>query len=122
MADLKLSHIAVDCRDARAVARFWQQVLDYNLTDDSDGDEVEIELVPKDGGGTNLLFMNVPESKTLKNRLHFDLRPRDQAAEIERVKALGATEVDIGQGEQTWTVLADIEGNEFCILRVLQED
>ncbi|MGI8774209.1 MAG: VOC family protein [Actinomycetota bacterium] len=118
MADLRLSHVAVDCRDARAVGRFWAEVLDYELVDQS-GDEIEIELAPKDGKGTNLLFVNVPEGKSVKNRIHFDLRPKDQAAEVERVKALGATEVDIGQGDETWVVLADIEGNEFCVLRSL---
>jgi catechol 2,3-dioxygenase-like lactoylglutathione lyase family enzyme len=122
MAGLTLSHLTFDCRDARAVARFWQEALDYDLTDHSEGGDIEIELKPKDGSGANLLFLQVPESKTVKNRLHFDLRPKDQAAEVERVKALGATEVDIGQGDQTWVVLADIEGNEFCILRSLQED
>lgn len=117
MTDLKLSHVSVDCRDARAVARFWAEVLDYDLVDHSDENEVEIELAPKDGNATNLLFVNVPEGKSIKNRIHFDLRPKDQAAEIDRVKALGATEVDIGQGDESWVVLADIEGNEFCILR-----
>lgn len=53
----------------------------------------------------------------MKNRLHFDLRPDDQAAEVARVEALGARKVDIGQGNQTWIVMADPEGNEFCILR-----
>jgi hypothetical protein len=59
----------------------------------------------------------VPEGKEVKNRLHLDLRPDDQAAEVARAEAMGATRVDIGQGEVTWVVLADPEGNEFCILR-----
>ncbi|RNE66608.1 glyoxalase [Cryobacterium tepidiphilum] len=62
------------------------------------------------------LFLNVPEPKTVKNRLHLDFVPDDQAAEVERLVALGARHVDIGQGEQTWVVLADPEGNEFCVL------
>jgi hypothetical protein len=61
----------------------------------------------------------VPEGKAAKNRLHLDLRPDDQAAEVERLLMLGATRVDIGQGAPTWVVLADPEGNEFCVLRVL---
>ena len=69
--------------------------------------------------GTHLLFAKVPEVKAVKNRLHLDLRPENQDAEVERVLALGAKKVDIGQGQQTWVVLADPEGNEFCILRNL---
>ena len=74
---------------------------------------------PKTGTGTPLLFCKVPEGKTVKNRLHLDLRPEDQAAEVERLIGLGARKVDIGQGSQTWVVLADPEGNEFCVLRTL---
>ena len=65
-----------------------------------------------------LLFGPVPEKKTIKNRLHLDFRPDDQAAEVDRLLALGARRVDIGQGEQPWVVLADPEGNEFCVLGV----
>lgn len=57
----------------------------------------------------------MPESKSVKNRLHFDLRPEDQAAEIARLGGLGATRVDLGQGDQPWVVMADPEGNEFCV-------
>jgi hypothetical protein len=62
----------------------------------------------------------VPEGKTVKNRVHLDLRPDDQAAEVLRFEALGAQRVDVGQADNpdtTWVVLADPEGNEFCILR-----
>jgi hypothetical protein len=75
---------------------------------------------PPDGSGQGLLFLRVPEGKAVKNRLHLDLRPADgtdQAAELERLLDLGATPVDIGQGDVTWHVLADPEGNEFCLLR-----
>jgi len=68
------------------------------------------------GEGPDWLFVPVPDDKVVKNRLHFDFTPDDQQAEIDRVLALGARHVDIGQGEQTWIVLADPEGNEFCIL------
>jgi len=64
-----------------------------------------------------LLFLRVPEAKTVKNRLHIDLRPEDQDAEVARAEALGARRIDIGQGEQTWVVFADPDGNEFCILQ-----
>ena len=79
--------------------------------------EREIGLVPKNGSTTTILIIENHEQKNVKNRLHFDLRPDDQAAEVERVLALGARKVDIGQGDPTWVVLADPEGNEFCILR-----
>jgi hypothetical protein len=64
-----------------------------------------------------LLFGAVPEPKTVKNRLHLDFRPDDRDREVERMLALGATRADVGQGEESWVVLADPEGNEFCILR-----
>ena len=68
----------------------------------------------------DLLFLRVPEPKTVKNRLHIDLRPDDQAAEVARLERLGARRVDVGQGaDVSWVVLADPEGNEFCVLRPL---
>ncbi len=73
----------------------------------------------EDGVSPDILFLRVPESKEIKNRLHIDLRPDDHAAELERALGLGARRVDIGQGDSTWAVLADPEGNEFCILRAL---
>ena len=67
-----------------------------------------------------MLFLKVPDDKVVKNRLHFDLRPDNQLVEVERALALGARKVDIGQtGEESWVVMADPEGNEFCILRAL---
>jgi hypothetical protein len=69
----------------------------------------------------DLLFLKVPERKSVKNRLHLDLRPRDQQTEVERLEALGARRVFVGQSaEVTWVVLADPEGNEFCVLRALE--
>ncbi len=106
--------VTIDCADPRALASFWEQVLDYARTYEGD-DEVVIE--PRNGSGNALLFLQVPDAKRVKNRIHLDLSPTDQAAEVERVKGLGATEVDIGQGDVPWAVLADPEGNEFCILR-----
>jgi predicted enzyme related to lactoylglutathione lyase len=106
--------VTIDSSDPSGLASFWEQVLDYRRTYE-DGDMVEIE--PRDGAGNALLFLKVPDSKKVKNRIHLDLKPTDQDAEVERVKSLGATEVDIGQGDVTWVVLADPEGNEFCILR-----
>jgi hypothetical protein len=109
--------LGIDCADPEALARFWAEALDYNALDGDDPDEKAI--VPKDGRGMQLLFMRVPEGKAVKNRLHLDLRPDDQAAEVERLLGLGARKVDIGQGSPSWVVLADPEDNEFCILRGL---
>ncbi len=109
----------VDCNDARRVGEFWAALVDRTLESDEDGTEHWIDFGQD---GRDLLFLTVPEAKATKNRLHIDLRPDDQAAEVERAISLGAHHVDIGQGEQTWVVLADPEGNEFCILRALRPD
>jgi predicted enzyme related to lactoylglutathione lyase len=109
---LKFDEICIDAHDVTALAGWWSQVLGWPQELDSDGDVV---LTPP-GAGPNWLFIEVPEDKVVKNRIHFDFRPDDQRAEVDRVVALGAKHVDIGQGEQSWVVLADPEGNEFCIL------
>ena len=71
----------------------------------------------------DILFLRVPESKKAKNRLHIDLRPSDQSAEVARAEALGAHRVDVGQsGAASWVVMADPEGNEFCILKAFEAD
>lgn len=114
---LIIDWLGIDCADPSTLAQFWAAALDYRIEDTADPDEIPI--VPKDGPGTHILFLRVPEEKTIKNRFHLDLRPDDQHAEVERLLALGARKIDIGQGQQTWVVLADPEGNEFCILRNL---
>ena len=114
---LKFQSTVIDCTDAKRVGEFWAALLDRPLeSDPEDPTELWIEF----GGGPDLLFLNVPEAKSVKNRLHIDLRPDDQEAEVARALSLGARHVDIGQGEQTWVVLADPGGNEFCILRALR--
>jgi predicted enzyme related to lactoylglutathione lyase len=112
---LRWQCVVVDCHDARRVAEFWSQVLDLPL---QVADDQEWWIEPG-GSSPDLLFLEVPEAKTVKNRLHLDLRPEDQTAEVRRLEALGARRVDIGQGEVTWVVMADPEGNEFCVLRAL---
>jgi predicted enzyme related to lactoylglutathione lyase len=111
--------VSIDAHDPQKIAEFWGQVLDYEVKPDPDptDGELEVEVVPRDGKGQRLLIVEVHDEKKVKNRVHFDLTPDDQGAEVERVLALGATKVDIGQGETTWVVMADPEGNEFCILR-----
>jgi hypothetical protein len=103
----------VDARDPESLGRWWQQALQWVVVNDAP-DEFEIRPAPEQLPG--LLFVPVPEEKTVKNRLHLDFRPDDQDLEVDRLLALGATRVDIGQGAQPWVVLADPEGNEFCVL------
>ena len=117
---LRFQCTVVDCNDARRVGEFWAQLLGMPLeADQGDATEFWIDFGVE---GRDLLFVTVPEPKAVKNRLHIDLRPDDQQAEVARALTLGARRVDIGQGEQTWVVLADPEGNEFCILRALPQD
>ena len=116
--------ICVDSTDPARIAPFWEQALGWRRTYDS-ADEIVLEPPagsPEDGVSPDLLFLRVPEEKSVKNRLHIDLRPDDQAAEVARLEALGAVRVDVGQGAAdtvTWVVLADPDGNEFCVLRAL---
>jgi hypothetical protein len=124
----RFSEVAVDSRDPRRLAEFWCAVLGYEIIDETPEGWVEIageeqtpEAMRRGVVPPTIIFGVVPEPKTVKNRLHIDVRPVDRttAEEVERIVALGARRVDIGQGEQAWTVLADPEGNEFCVLREL---
>ena len=110
---LRWQNITVDCHDPERVARFWGQALALPLNGPHDG---EWWLEPG-GDHPDILFLSVPEAKSVKNRVHLDLRPDDQAAEVERLLGLGARHVDIGQRDVSWVVMADPEGNEFCVLR-----
>ena len=114
--------LCIDATDPDPIARFWEQALGWRRTYDTP-DEIVLEPPagsPEDGVAPDILVLRVPEQKTVKNRLHIDLRPDDQAAEVARLEALGATRVSVGQGEDaTWVVLADPDGNEFCVLRAL---
>ena len=105
-----------------SLGRWWAELLGWRITYE-EPDEVVLEPPagsPEDGVSPDLLFLKVPEPKTVKDRLHIDLRPQDQAAEVARAEALGTRRVEIGQSDDpdtSWVVLADPEGNEFCILR-----
>ncbi|WP_030974665.1 VOC family protein [Streptomyces sp. NRRL S-1824] len=106
--------IVVDAHDLPSQARFWCRVLDWKMLFEAD-DEIVIgadkDAVP------GITFVPVPEGKTVKNRLHIDLAPDDQAVEVARIIGLGATRADVGQrADASWVVLADPEGNEFCVL------
>jgi hypothetical protein len=112
--------ICIDSVDPSRDAGFWEQALGWRRTHE-EPEEVVLEPPagsPEDGVSPDILFLRVPEAKRVKNRLHIDLRPDDQQAEVARLESLGATRVDIGQGDDvTWVVLADPAGNEFCVLR-----
>ena len=114
---LSLHHVVVDAHDLPGLARFWAQVLGWRVLSERDR---EVVIGPSVDSPVGICFMPVTEPKQLKNRLHLDLTTGadDREAEVERVLRLGARRVDIGQtGEESWTVLADPEGNEFCIVR-----
>jgi predicted enzyme related to lactoylglutathione lyase len=114
---VSLHHIVVDAHDLPALARFWAQVLGWRILSEH---EREVVVGPDETGPVGICFMPVTDRKTVKNRLHLDLTPdsADRDNEIERILALGAHRVDIGQtGAESWTVLADPEGNEFCVVR-----
>jgi hypothetical protein len=113
----KFTELAIDCADPKELSRFWCAVLDYEVLDEDEADGIVTigspSMIPK------LTFARVPEGKTVKNRLHIDVNPVgcDQDEELARLLGLGARHADIGQGEESWVVLADPEGNEFCLLR-----
>ena len=122
---IRLQAICVDAEDPAAQARWWAGALGWRVTYETDNEQVLEPPAgsPEDGVVPDILFLKVPEAKSGKNRLHLDLRPTDQAAEVARFESLGARRVDVGQGDDvTWMVLADPEGNEFCILRALTPD
>ncbi len=119
---LTVECVTIDCRNPALLADFWAELLDWEITQQSDDEAVleprnrELVISPV------LLFLKAPDGKVAKNRLHFDLRPDNQALEVARAEALGAKQIEIGQSADpatTWVVMADPEGNEFCILRAL---
>ena len=130
----RLTEISLDCRDPDLLASFWTNVLDWVVLHREPGlveigpagrDDAELLKAVRTGPVAPTIFLaQVPEEKVAKNRIHFDVSPVDcsQDDEVERILALGATHADVGQtGEESWVVLADPEGNEFCVLRSLAE-
>jgi predicted enzyme related to lactoylglutathione lyase len=110
-------HIVVDAHDLPRLARFWAEALRWTMLSQRPR---EVVIGPSLDAPIGICFMPVDEPKSMKNRLHLDLTTSadDRDAEIERLLGLGARRVDIGQtGEESWTVLADPEGNEFCVVR-----
>ncbi|MDN5570907.1 MAG: VOC family protein [Propionibacteriaceae bacterium] len=123
--------VVIDCRDPQAQAHWWAEALDWQVVYDTPEEAVAIpkgfseepaaDLAEWASRGQGLVFVPVEEGKSVKNRLHLDLAPhtsQDRDAEIARLESLGATRVNVGQdeAEATFTVLADPEGNEFCVL------
>ncbi|MCP3913131.1 MAG: VOC family protein [Actinomycetia bacterium] len=110
---LEWEQVVVDAHDPVALGRWWAEALRWTIVCD-DADEFEIR--PAANRLPGILFEPVGATKQHKNRLHLDFRPADQEAEVHRLLGLGASRVDVGQGDVSWVVLADPEGNEFCIL------
>ena len=115
---LKIGWVAIDTHDIVKLASFWEQALPRSkrVYDDRD-------VVLETDDGLRLLFYDAPDDKVVKNRVHLDLIPEDQAAEVARLEALGATRANVGQtGEVSWVVMADPEGNEFCVLNARPDE
>ncbi|MGY0237035.1 VOC family protein [Longispora urticae] len=114
---LRLHHIVIDAHDLPGLARFWARVLRWQVLSER---EREVVIGPDEAAPVGICFMPVTGEKRVKNRLHLDLTSGadDRQDEIGRVLALGARRVEIGQtGTESWVVLADPEGNEFCVVR-----
>ncbi|MCX4501720.1 VOC family protein [Streptomyces anulatus] len=122
----KFTELAIDCADPAGLARFWCSVLDYEVRDEDAEEDVVTIGSPVAPEGEDrpgpvppvLTFARVPEGKSVKNRLHIDVSPsdREQGDEVRRLIGLGARRADVGQGDASWIVLTDPEGNEFCVL------
>ncbi len=110
---LRFDEICIDAADPTALGTWWSEALGWPHDVDEDGDVV---LHTPPGSGPDWLFLRVDDKRIVKNRIHFDFVPDDQQAEVQRLLRIGARHVDVGQGEQSWVVLADPEGNEFCVL------
>lgn len=119
---LKIGYITFDCKEPLSISKFWETALGWKTTY-SDETAVMLEK-PEDETVEEkfppILFGKNPDQKVAKNRIHFDLRPDDQDAEVAKLEKLGAKRIEIGQSADpntTWIVMADPEGNEFCVLK-----
>jgi len=110
---LEWEQTIVDAHDPESLGHWWRDALGWVVVNE---DPEEFEIRPSAERLPGLLFVPASEPKLNKNRLHLDFRPDSRDAEVERLLVLGAKHADVGQGEQSWVVLADPEGNEFCVL------
>jgi predicted enzyme related to lactoylglutathione lyase len=108
----KLNSVTIDCANAEGLAKFWEQALEGYAID------AEWAMVLKSDSGPTIFFQKVPEPKTVKNRVHLDLSVEDRAAEVERLKTIGAKVFEEKEeGGYRWTIMQDPEGNEFCVVQ-----
>jgi len=110
---LEWEQVVIEAADPVALGLWWAEALRWVVVNDA---PAEFEIQPEPDRLPGIIFEQLDTAKSGKNRLHLDFRPDDQQAEVERLLALGARRVDIGQGQVPWEVLADPEGNEFCVL------
>jgi Glyoxalase-like domain len=122
--EIRIQCLCIDTAAPARIASFWESALGWRRTSEGE-DQVCLEPPegsPEDGVVPDLIFLKVPEGKIVKNRLHLDLRPADQSAEVARLEALGARRVNTGQSNVSWVVMADPDGNEFDVLQSLTTD
>lgn len=114
---LEWEQVVIEAVDPEGLGRWWSEALGWVVVDDAqEVFEIQAQVDQLPG----ILFLQCRDSKGPKNRLHLDFRPTDQKAEVERLIGLGACRLDVGQGDASWVVLADPEGNEFCVLQERQ--
>jgi hypothetical protein len=124
----RFTELVVDCDDIEKMVSFWCAVLGYQVLERKDdyveigAAELVVERVVEAAPVPTIVFVKVPEPKKVKDRIHIDVSPidADQEEEVNRLLGLGATLADVGQGDQRWVVMADLEGNEFCVLGSLR--
>ena len=115
---VRIGEIAIDCTDARVAAAFWSEALGYRITD---SDDIGVALAG-DSSAATLVFLASSDIKAHKNRIHFDVCPTEGTTrdeEVARLEALGASRIDVGQSDVSWVVMADPDGNEFCVMNTV---
>jgi Glyoxalase-like domain len=117
-----INTLTVDCHNPKAVAEFWAAALGWQVVEESEEGVMIAPYAEPRPGVFPVYFAENPDDKVVKNRWHFDLAPVDQLEEVARLQSLGARHADIGQGQVSWVVMADVEGNEFCVLRSLPKE
>lgn len=112
---LRWEQVVFDAHDPVTLGHWWAEALRWTVVND---DPLEFEIQEQPDRLPGMMFLQADGTKpTPKNRLHLDFRPDDQQSEVERLLDMGARRIDVGQGDSSWSVLADPEGNEFCVLR-----